>query len=127
MSIIPGIEIAAPERTETSSGIAYVAEALAGRLLERPHVLLDLVVEPVRNLLAAAQVRAARLGRDREARRHRHAELRHLRQPDALSAEKLSAALAGLVEVVDVAHRGAHLSTKRGRSNGSSGHPTLQR
>ena len=48
MSIIPGIETAAPERTETSSGSSLDAEALAGRLLEPPHVLVDLVLEPVR-------------------------------------------------------------------------------
>ena len=34
MSIIPGIETAAPERTETSSGSCVVAEALAGLRLE---------------------------------------------------------------------------------------------
>ena len=34
MSIIPGIETAAPDRTETSSGSSRRAEALAGALLE---------------------------------------------------------------------------------------------
>ena len=68
VSIIPGIETAAPERTDTSSGSSRVAEALAGLLLERAEVLLDLLFEPVRQRLAVRHVRAAGVGRDREAR-----------------------------------------------------------
>ena len=47
MSIIPGIENTAPERTETSSGLVRVAEALAGALLERVQVLQDLLPQPL--------------------------------------------------------------------------------
>ena len=50
MSIIPGIEIAAPERTETSSGSLRVAEALAGLALEGVDVPVDLGVEAVGEL-----------------------------------------------------------------------------
>ena len=45
VSIIPGIETAAPERTETSSGFPVVAEALPGARLEGRDVLVDLGVE----------------------------------------------------------------------------------
>ena len=104
MSIIPGIEIAAPERTETSSGSDGSPKRFPALLLERRDVLADLVVEPVRHLLAVGHVGAARVGRDREAGRHGHAERRHLREPDALAAEQLPSAGRLLVEVVDVAH-----------------------
>ncbi len=66
MSIIPGIETAAPERTETSSGSSEIAELLAGALLERAQVLLDLLgPSPSGNDLRVAHVLDARGGRDR--------------------------------------------------------------
>ena len=83
MSIIPGIETAAPERTETSSG-SRIAEPLAGLLLEPFQVLVDLVLEPVGELAAGGHVGAAGVGRDRETRRDRDAELRHLGKADPL-------------------------------------------
>ena len=74
------------------------------------------LVEPVRDLAAAGQVRAARLRRDREPVRHRDAELRHLGEADPLSAEELATAARVLVEVEDVAHlRGESTGTRQER------------
>ena len=50
MSIIPGIEIAAPERTETRSGSSESPKRFPVLGLERGDVLGDLVHEPVREL-----------------------------------------------------------------------------
>ena len=86
--------------------VVRIAEALAGLLLERGQVALDLGLEAVRELAAALRVRAAGVGRDREAGRNGHAELGHLREPDALAAEQVATSLGGLVEVVDEAVRG---------------------
>ena len=100
MSIIPGIEIAAPERTETSSGSAGVAEALAGLLLEPAHVLGDLGLEAVGEVVRR-HVGAAGVGRDREPARNGQPERGHLGEADPLAAEQLATAVGGLVEVVD--------------------------
>src|SRR5207249_5136289 len=54
------------------------------------------------------------LGRDRESRRHRHAELRHLREADALAPEQRPPAVRGLVEVVDVTHGAPSFTQRRG-------------
>jgi hypothetical protein len=45
--IMPGIETAAPERTETSSGFFVVAELLAQFLLQHRDVLVHLVHQPL--------------------------------------------------------------------------------
>ena len=66
--------------------VLRVAEALARPLLEPADVLLDLLVE-ARHVAAARHEGPARVGRDREAGRHRNAKLGHLRQPDALASE----------------------------------------
>ena len=72
MSIIPGIETAAPERTETSSGSSRVAEALAASAPRaRATCSATSSSRPVRHLLAARHVGAAGVGRDREAGRDR--------------------------------------------------------
>ena len=55
VSIIPGIENFAPERTDTSSGSSGVAERAAHPLLERREVLVDLGQQ-----LVAASAPAAR-------------------------------------------------------------------
>ena len=104
MSIIPGIETAAPDRTETSSGSLSSPNRLPVRLLEDRDVLVDLGVEPVGDLLARCLVRPARVGRDREPARHREPQRGHLGEPDALPAEQLASARGVLVEVVHVAH-----------------------
>ena len=104
MSIIPGIEIAAPERTETRSGWDGIAEPLRGTLLEPLDVTSHLVVEAGRHRLAGRHVGAAGVGRDREPGRHRHAERSHLREPHTLAAEELAAPARVLVEIEDVVH-----------------------
>ena len=86
--------------------ILGVAEALARLLLEGAHVLVDLLVEPVRELAARGHVTPAGVGRDREAGRNGNPELRHLGQADALAAQQAAPTLRGLVEVVDEAGRG---------------------
>ena len=129
MSIIPGIEIAAPERTETRSGSPGSPKRLPVFSSSEVRCALDLGLEAVRELPAALRVRAARVGRDREAGRNGHAELGHLRQPDALAAEQVATSLGGLVEVVDEAVRGhAHqifpqLSRLKATPSVTSGRP----
>jgi hypothetical protein len=90
----------APERTETSSGSS---EPLAHRLLQGAQVLADLPVEPVRQrAVGRAEEGPARVGADREPRRHRKSEVGHLGQVRALPAEQVLLVLAALGEVVDV-------------------------
>jgi hypothetical protein len=88
--------------------VAGVAEALAGPALERREMLFDLLLETVGQVAAASHVRAARVRRDCEAGRDRHAERGHLREPHALPAEELLPAFRGLVEVVDQPRRHRH-------------------
>ncbi len=90
-------------------GIGMVAEALPGLLLQPPHVLADLGLEPVRQVLRL-HVGAAGVGRDREARRDRKSQRGHLRKPDSLAAEKLASAVGRLVEVEHKARRSGHRS-----------------
>ncbi len=102
--------------------ISRVAEPLLGLLLEAPDVFVDLALQAVRQQPPACPIRAARLGRDREAGGNGHAERGHLRQPDSLPAEQLAPAVAGVVEGVDVAHY-ARIFPQRRRSQ----HPVTSR
>ena len=102
--------------------VGGVAEALARPLLERSDVLADLLVEALGHLLRRRHVGAARVGRDREAGRHRHPERGHLGEPDALAAEQLAASGRLLVEVVDVAHRRDPRTSVRARMADMAGH-----
>ena len=85
--------------------------------------------KPVRELLPVRHVGAAGVGRDREARRDGHAELRHLGEADALAAEQLAAALGRLVEAVDVTPVSSHCekSSHSGFSVSSSGEAPVPR
>ena len=49
MSIIPGMETRAPERTETSSGFSGIAEIQPDRALHPVQRVLDLFVEIIRD------------------------------------------------------------------------------
>ena len=87
MSIIPGIETGAPDRTLTSSGSRGspkrrpTAASIAG------HPDPELLVEAGRP--AAGQERAAGLGRDREPGRHRQPEVaRHHAEVRRLAADE---------------------------------------
>ncbi len=84
--------------------VAIVAEALAGPRLECRDALVDLLVEPGRNVSAGCEVGTARLGGDREPVRNGHAECGHLGEADPLPPEELTAAARAFGEVEDVAH-----------------------
>ena len=90
VSIMPGIEARAPERTETSSGIRAVAEASGRRCCStRARCVGDLLPQRRRIGPAVGVVVGADLGRDREARRHRQPEAGHLGEVGALAAEQV--------------------------------------
>ena len=78
-----------------------VAEAEPAALLEAADVSVHLLVETGRDVVRD-HVRAARVGRDREARRDGDSELCHLCEPDALAPEELATAVGRLLEAVDV-------------------------
>jgi hypothetical protein len=80
--------------------VGRVAELPAHLLFQLPQVLADLAGEPVRDG-ALTQVLAAGLGGDDEPRRHRQAQVGHLRQIRALAAEQVLQVLISLSEVVD--------------------------
>ena len=78
VSIIPGIENLAPERTLTRSGFAASPKPLPVSPLDLLDGLEDVVPEPVRELLAVREVVVARFGRDREAGRDGQPGVGHL-------------------------------------------------
>ena len=82
MSIIPGIETAAPERTETSSGSSGSPKRLPALPSSAAMCSATSSSSPSGSSLAGGHVGAAGVGRDREAGRHRDAERGHLREPD---------------------------------------------
>ena len=100
MSIIPGIEIAAPERTETSSGSSVSPKRFPERSSSRATCSATSSSSPS-GRSPVSIVRAAGVRRDREPGRHRQPEQRHLGEADPLAAEELPAAAGMLVEVVD--------------------------
>ena len=114
VSIIPGIENAAPERTDTSSGSVGIAEPLAHLRFERgaaPPATSSM--RPVGHRVARGHVGVARVGRDREAGRHGQAELRHLGEVGALAAQQVLLLLRALLEGEHVPH--ANSSPTRSR------------
>ncbi len=84
-------------------GVGRVAEPASHRVLERLQPLVDLTVETL-GYVALLQVRATRLGRDREAGRDREPEVGHLREVGALATEEVLLVLVAVGEVVDVGH-----------------------
>ena len=111
VSIIPGIETAAPERTETRSGSPASPKRFPVFSSSRA-TCSSTSGQSASGTSPACIVCAARVGRDREAGRNRDPERGHLREPDALAAEQLPPARGLLVECVDQAH-GAILRTVR--------------
>ena len=75
--------------------IRGITQTLAHRLLERVEVRGDLVVQPV-GLAALLEVGPARVGADREPRRHREPESGHLGEVRALAPEQVLLVLAAL-------------------------------
>ena len=119
MSIIPGIENLAPERTLTSSGSSGSPKRLPIVFSSLAHGLGHLGVEAVGP--AAVEVGAAGVGGDGEARRHRQPEHRgHLGQVGALAAEEVlhlhRGAAVLVVEAVDVRHERREPTSASGRS-----------
>ncbi len=100
VSIMPGIDIAEPDRTETSSGFSGRAEALAGFPLERRQMRPDSVHQPVRQPLVA-QVGEAGRRRDDESRRNVEADLRHRAQVGAFAAEEHPVVAVAFLEAED--------------------------
>ena len=90
VSIMPGIENLAPERTDTSERVGGIAEALAGLPLDLVDRLQHVVPQPLGQALAGREVVVAGLGRDGEARRHRQPGVGHLGEPGALAAEQVA-------------------------------------
>ena len=86
VSIIPGIETAAPLRTETSSGLDGIAEPLARCLLEPREMIADFLAKRARDA-TGGEILHARAARDREPWRNGHAEVRHLGQVGALGSQ----------------------------------------
>ena len=94
---MPGIEARAPERTDTSSGICRVAEPGADRLLDARRAPSATCVLQLGRIAAVVVVEVgADLGRDREAGRHRQAEIAHLGEVGALAAEQVAHVAAPL-------------------------------
>ena len=108
---MPGIENFAPDRTETSSGLAG---SLARLRLELAKRLEHLVPHAVGEPLAAAVVRVAGLGGDREAARNGQSGLGHRRDAGALAAEQIAIRGRRTIEQVHPAVAGF------GRSRGSA-------
>ena len=105
---MPGMENLAPERTDTSSGSAGVADGLAHGLLEPGAGAGHLGVEALGP--AAGHVGAAGVGRDGEPGRHRELEYRrHLGQVGALATQEVlelhGRAGVRVVEIEDERHR----------------------
>jgi hypothetical protein len=124
VSIMPGIETGAPERTETSRGCSA-----SGRRLDPLQVVLDLAPQPGREL-TALEIAVADVGGDGEAGRDGNAERGHLGEPGAFAAEHVlhgrGAIGAALAEEVDErlgerpAHAGVATSGEAWRSWASS-------
>jgi hypothetical protein len=98
VSIMPGMENLAPERTETSRGFSGLSLQLLQALERGQHLDVDLRVQ------LSAHVLATGLDLDGESRRHRQAGVGHLGQASAFAAQHiLHAAIAlGLASAEEV-------------------------
>ena len=99
VSSMPGIDTAAPERTDTRSGRRLTAEAPVRRLLEDGHAAPEQLVDFRREPSAVVVVGTTELGRQHECRRHRQAALAHPHQvvglvPDLFDADVADARVA---------------------------------
>ena len=93
---MPGIEARAPERTETSSGLARSPNVLPVMRAMWARPASTCVSQLLRIGLVVGVVVRADLGGDGEAGRHRQAEVRHLGEVRALAAEQFAHAGAAL-------------------------------
>ena len=85
---MPGIETGAPERTETREWVLRIAEAHTHLPLDLGQRRLDLPGEVVEVRLAVGVEEHADLGRDGEPGRDRQAEVAHLGEVGALTAQQ---------------------------------------
>jgi hypothetical protein len=102
--IMPGIETAAPLRTETSSGFLLSPKTSAKLLFQGLYFLLHGIHQRARKLLPCFVIGVAHLGRDRESWWDRQANPRHFSQVGTLAAQQLLlgpvAIRAGFPEVI---------------------------
>ncbi len=118
VSIMPGIENFAPDRTATSSGSSACPRLLAHGVLERRKVVGDLGCEPDRHP-PLGEVLAAGVGADDEARWHRQAEAGHLGEVRALAAQQVLLVLVAFREGIhELAHTADHAAPAAGRARG---------
>ena len=113
---MPGIDIAEPERTETSSGLAAAPKPLpvlrSSAAIVRAHVVHQPVGQPL-----VLQIGEAGRRRDDESGRNVETDLRHRAQVGALAAEQHPVAAVAFFERVDesgLAH--GHLGANVARS-----------
>jgi len=90
VSIMPGIDSRAPERTETRSGLAPIAQALAGLGLDGPQRSSAWSHIPSVEALAGSVVGVARFGRDGETWWNGESCSGHLRAAGALATEQVA-------------------------------------
>ena len=97
---MPGMEIAAPERTETRRGILRIAEFFARHFFQLLEILFHFLIESVRPLLAILEIEVADIGGDRESGWDGETDLCHFRQACAFSAERFFHAAIALGDPV---------------------------
>ncbi len=85
---MPGIEARAPDRIDTSSGLAASPKCLPTRLAHGGQRRIDLGRQAVRVGAAGCREDGADFGGDGEAGRNRQAEIGHFGQVGALAAEQ---------------------------------------
>ena len=94
--------------------IIRVTQSSAHPILEPVELSADLPREFGR-LLSGLEIGPARLRSDREARRYRQAQARHLGEVGALAAEQIRLATASASEVIDVGGRHSDMPPRRNR------------
>ncbi len=97
---MPGIDIADPERTETSKRIAAPAEGLAGGRLELADLFPDRLHQARRQLIFLEIVETG-LGRNDEAGWHVDTDLRHFAEVGALAAQQFLVVAVAFSKRVD--------------------------
>ena len=90
VSIMPGIEARAPERTETSSGFFVSPKILPVSLPTCASAFSTCAFRSFGYCLLVGVIVGADLGGDGEAGRHRQAEARHFGKARALAAEQIA-------------------------------------
>ena len=89
VSIMPGIESRAPERTDTSSGMFFLSPNFVPMIFSMfamPALICALKLLRIGPLVLV--VIGADFGGDRESRRHRQTDAAHLREVRAFAAEQ---------------------------------------